>query len=280
MLRNKSPKTAQKTTSFEHKRSLGQNFLTTAVVPNWMCEAGEVREGDIVLEIGPGIGALTKVLLEKGAIVHAIEVDPRAIETLKETFTEDIKDQRLWLYHEDIKDLDLAKIGLKNQAFKVVANIPYYLSGLILRLLLEGRVEPKTIVLLMQKEVVARIARDPKTSILSLSVKAFGTAKYIKTVSRGHFKPAPKVDSAILQITDISKGNFLDFSPEFFFEIVHLGLGKKRKQLFGNLKAKYPKEDLEQIFADLNIKPTERGEDLPLATWLKLVSAVRKLEMT
>ncbi len=270
-------KTTEKTEDFVHKRSLGQNFLTTPVVPNWMCEAANVRPGDIVLEIGPGIGALTKSLLQRGAVVHAIEVDARACQELRTLFAEAILNKQLFLHEGDVKELDLKALGLPNQGFKVVANIPYYLSGLILRLLLTNPILPSTIVLLMQREMVARIARDPKSSLLSLSVRAFGQPKYIKTVSRGHFKPAPKVDSAILQITAINNDNFADVSPDFFFSLLHLGLGKKRKQLLTNLKESFPKEQLETIFTALELTLNIRGEDLTIETWLKLARKLASL---
>ena len=96
----------------------------------------------------------------------------------------------------------------RDKEFKVVANIPYYLSGFLLRTLLENPIQPTTLVFLMQKEVVERIARDPKESILSLSVKAFGVPKYVKTVTRGHFNPKPAINSAILQITGVTSSNF------------------------------------------------------------------------
>ncbi len=270
-------KTTEKTEDFVHKRSLGQNFLTTPVVPNWMCEAANVRPGDIVLEIGPGIGALTKSLLQRGAVVHAIEVDARACQELRTLFAEAILNKQLFLHEGDVKELDLKALGLPNQGFKVVANIPYYLSGLILRLLLTNPILPSTIVLLMQKEMVARIARDPKSSLLSLSVRAFGQPKYIKTVSRGHFKPAPKVDSAILQINAINNDNFADVSTDFFFSLLHLGLGKKRKQLLTNLKESFPKEQLETIFTALELTLNIRGEDLTIETWLKLARKLASL---
>ena len=269
-MRENSPENQEKTDKFTHKRSLGQNFLTSAVVPNWMCEAGEVKKGDLVLEIGPGTGMLTKVLLEKGAVVTAVEADERAIVKLNEIFTKEITDGQLSIHHGDAREITPETLGFSNREFKVVANIPYYLSGFLLRTLLESRIQPSNLTFLIQKELAERIARGERESILSLSVKVFGNPMYKKTVSRGHFFPKPKVDSAILSIHNINKNNFVDIAPELFFHILHLGLGNKRKQLLSNIAHEYPRAHLEKIFTELGIPLNIRGEDLKLPIWLKL----------
>jgi len=262
---------------FIHKRSLGQNFLTSNVVPTWMCEAGDVQPMDIVLEIGPGTGMLTKTLLTKQAQVIAVEADERAVDKLKETFKAEIKSNQLTIYHGDIREMTPVILGLKDKEFKVVANIPYYLSGFLLRTLLESDVQPKNLTFLIQKELAYRIVRDKKESILSLSVKVFGQPFYKKTVSRGHFFPKPKVDSAVLTINNINRENFIEVDKDFFFVILHLGLGNKRKQLLSNFSQKFSREDLEVIFADLNINLKARGEDLRLPQWLELTKRMQDL---
>jgi len=256
---------------FVAKKSLGQNFLTSDVVPRWMADAALLTATDTILEIGPGTGVLTKALLARDGRVIAIETDGRAVEVLTETFTAELANGTLTLIHKDIREVSLAEIGLMPQSYKVVANIPYYLSGFLLRFFLEQSVQPSTLVFLMQKEVVTRIAREPKESILSLSVKAFGTPKYIKTVTRGHFQPQPKVDSAILQVTDISMDNFSEHCPvSLFFHLLHLGFGQKRKQLIANLSKEYERSRLERIFTNHSILLTARAETLTLPTWLAL----------
>lgn len=268
---------AIETDKFIHKKSLGQNFLTSAVVPNWMCEAGDVKAGDTVLEIGPGTGVLTGVLLEKGAKVIAVEADDRAIEALNNTFSTEIKAKELTIHHQDARETDFRALGLETEKFKIVANIPYYLSGFLLRLFLDNETQPSSITFLIQKELAYRIARDKKESLLSLSVKAFGDPIYVKTVSRGHFQPKPKVDSAILSIHNINQTNFQNIDQETFFTNLHLGLGNKRKQLLGNLSQKYPKNELIKIFEKLDLTKTVRGEDLPLSVWLKLSHSLENL---
>lgn len=269
-MRENSLENQEKSDKFVHKRSLGQNFLTSEVVPNWMCDAAEVNKGDIVLEIGPGTGMLTKVILEKGAVVIAIEADDRAITKLKETFSNELKSGQLTIYHGDAREITPKTLGLATRKFKVVANIPYYLSGFLLRTLLESSIQPSNLTFLIQKELAERIARDEKESILSLAVKVFGEPIYKKTVASGHFFPKPKVDSAILTISNINQANFSDYKPELFFQVLHLGLGNKRKQLLSNLSKEYPRPLLEKIFTELELPLKVRGEDLKLPIWLKL----------
>lgn len=267
---NSEEKSEELGSKFEHKRSLGQNFLTSDIVPGWMVEAAEVTASDLVLEIGPGTGMLTKAILAKGATVIAVEADSRAIEELNKSFPEAILSGKLTIHHGDAREVTPASLGLKDHSFKVVANIPYYLSGFLLRSLLESPLQPSTLTFLIQKELAHRIVRDKKESLLSLSVKAFGDPLYSKSVGRGHFHPMPKVDSAILTIKGINRDNFTTVSPELFFEILHLGLGKKRKQLLTNLSEKYTRDFLTEVFSKLNLSQTIRGEDVPLEMWLEL----------
>lgn len=255
---------------FQHKKSLGQNFLTSDTVPRWLCDAADLQAGDKVFEIGPGTGALTKELLAESAIVTAVEADERALAILKETFAAEIKSGQLTLHHGDSRVITPFHLGFANHDFKVVANIPYYLSGFLFRTLLESEIQPQNLTFLIQKELAWRIARDPKESILSLSIKAFGEPKYIKTVSRGHFNPAPKVDSAILSVYNINRNHFTNFTPDYFFTLLHLGLGHKRKQLISNLSAHHDRAKLTTTFTELNLRPDIRGEDLSLDEWLAL----------
>lgn len=268
-------------TKFETKKSLGQHFLTSPVVPNWMCGAADITVGDIVLEIGPGTGVLTKEILLRGARVVALEADIRAIEVLKDTFAAEIQNGTLTLHHLDVRGLEPKDIeGLHDHEFKVVANIPYYLSGMLFRTFLESSLQPKSLVYLVQKEVAKRITTDlkrkEKESILSLSVKAYGTPEYVKTVSRGHFSPSPKVDSAIIAVRNISRDNFKDLDESLFFALLHIGFGQKRKQLIGNLSKHYDRSSLTNTFSTLSLPVSIRAEDVPLEIWLKLAIALQK----
>jgi len=243
-----------------------------------MADAGDVSAGDTILEIGPGTGVLTKELLKRGARVIAIEADARSVDLLNETFASEIACGALTLRHGDIRNVPLTELGLTNGTFTVVSNIPYYLSGVLFRTLLSGETKPKTLVFLVQKEVAERITRSEKESLLSLSVKAYGEPTYIGTVKRGNFSPAPHVDSAIIAVHNIGSGRMKGIDKDFFFEILHLGLGKKRKQLLGNLSALFPRESLEAVFQTLDIPLNTRGEDLPLEIWLSLAKKLDEIK--
>jgi len=259
---------------FKTKKSLGQHFLNSDVVPKWLCEAGEVTPKDLVVEVGPGTGALTMELLARGAKVIALETDKRAIEVLSERFVNEIKSGQLQIIESDVRELDLTSLGLQDHSFKVVANIPYYLTGQLFRLFLSGNIQPSDLIFLVQKEVAKRattkLERGEKESLLSLSIKAFGTATYVRAVGKGHFNPPPKVDSAIIAVYNIGRENFHDLNPNHFFELLHLGFGSKRKQLMGNLSSKYDRDLLARIFTELDIPQKERAEDISLAKWLEL----------
>lgn len=254
----------------EAKKSLGQHFLTNQHVPKLMADSAGVVAGDVAVEIGPGTGVLTKELLLRGAKVIALEADERAIDSLKETFSDEITAQKLIISHTDVRTLNLETLGLRPRSYKVVANIPYYLSGMLFRIFLEDPLHPSELVFLVQREVAERIARDTKESLLSLSVKVFGEPKYVKTVGKGNFTPPPKIDSAVIAVHNISHDRLGSISPAFFFEIIHEGFKSKRKQLLGNLSQKYSREVLTNIFSTLGFPLDVRGEDLPLKKWLDL----------
>ena len=251
------------------KKSLGQHFLHEKRVIEDIVRTSGVTKGDRVLEIGPGEGVLTLGLLKAGANVMVIEKDQRLVPILAEKFKKEIKNKQLKLVHKDILEWSVEKI---KKPYKLVANIPYYITGQILRLFLENKNQPDSMTLLVQKEVAERIvARDKKESLLSLSVKVFGTPKYIKTVGRGAFRPAPSVDSAILNIENIEKNKLNNgLNEEFFFKIIHLGFAHKRKQLLSNLSSVYKKENLLEAFKTCGIDAKVRAEDVSLEKWLKL----------
>lgn len=260
---------------FQTKKSLGQHFLNSPVVSQWMCDAAVIAPGDTVLEIGPGTGALTKELLKRGAKVIALEADHRAVSVLLETFASEVASGQLMLTHTDVRTLDPATIPhLSDHNFKLVANIPYYLSGLLFRMFLESPLQPKQLVYLVQKEVAKRItaslSRGEKESLLSLAVKAYGTPVYVRTVSKGHFTPPPKVDSAIIAINDISRNSFTELDEKEFFRILHVGFGQKRKQLVGNLAGEFPRETVLHCLSTLGLPPMVRAEDVNIEAWLNL----------
>ena len=264
------------TNQFHTKKSLGQHFLTSPVVPGWMCDAADLTPGEIVVEIGPGTGALTAVLLERGAQVIALEADSRALVVLAKRFKAEVANGDLRLIHTDVRELALATFDLRDHDFKIVANIPYYLSGHLFRHCLSGDVQPSDLVFLVQKEVGKRVAADSRTggkhSLLSLAVQVYGEVKYVRTVSRGHFQPAPAVDSAIIAVRNITRENFINLNADAFFTLLHLGFGQKRKQLIHNLAIRYERNRVEHALATVGLSSTVRAEDVSLKKWISLVT--------
>jgi len=312
------------------KKSLGQNFLKSESALRKIIEEGEIKSSDIVLEIGPGKGVLTKKLLENAGRVVAIEKDKNLVEFLQEKFAEEIKNEKLILLNEDILQIEIQKIlqdvvlrtlgrsvdedsrkflaenfcGEQNNIlqnfstpfnYKIIANIPYNITGAILKKFLQGdlltsldkaqdkplkaRNQPSMMVLMVQNEVARRIvARDGKESILSISVKAYGTPKLAMKVPARYFSPAPKVDSAIISIKNISRKLFTSPQPspykgeggyvdeEKFWEIIHAGFAHKRKKLSNNLKKYIDKTHKtgEKDYKNM------RAENLTLDDWLLL----------
>lgn len=258
------------------KKSLGQNFLNSKTVARDIVRAGALSPADTVLEIGPGKGFLTEGLLATGAHVIAVEKDDRMIPILNEKFAEEIKAKKFSLIHGDImEELESRKLRLPAN-YKLVANIPYYLTGQIIRTFLESKEKPERMILMVQKEVATRIvARDKKESILSIAVKVYGTPKLIKKVPARYFSPAPKVDSAILSIENISGKNFPDNKTEkAFFEVVRTGFAHKRKVLAGNLKELFADKTI-QTLKEVGVTEKARAEDLSLEQWLALTSKYR-----
>jgi 16S rRNA (adenine1518-N6/adenine1519-N6)-dimethyltransferase len=247
------------------KKSLGQNFLKSVSALNKIIESGEISSTDIILEIGPGKGALTEKILEKAGLVIAVEKDRDLFALLSEKFSKEILNKKLILLEADILDFDITKI-IKNKKYKIIANIPYNITGAILKKFLTEKSQPELMVLMVQNEVAQRVvARDKKESILSISVKAYGEPKIITKVPARYFSPAPKVDSAVLLIKNISRKFFEEnkISENKFWEIIHTGFAHKRKKLSNNLKNIIKKE--QNIFAN------KRAEELSLADWLNLV---------
>lgn len=256
------------------KKSLGQNFLMHARTAERIADAAGLSEGNTVLEIGPGTGMLTSALLKRAAKVVAVEADRDLLQTLEEKFAVEIANKRLVLVHADIREFDPSSI---KGEYALVANIPYYLTGEIIRTFLTTTHKPTSVTVLVQKEVAERIARARKESILSLSVKVFGTPKYCFTVPRGAFFPAPNVDSAVVSIQNIRKDAFTSFeNEELFFSIVKTGFAHKRKQLVGNLEDLFTKDSVIKALSTAGLRPDVRPEDLQLSHWQTLHRELQK----
>ena len=258
------------------RKALGQNFLKSQKALNQIIEAAGDLKDKTVLEIGPGMGSLTERLAKTPAKkIILIEMDDRLIPVLQEKFAAEIKSKKTEIIHEDILNVDLNSLGFKKGGYSLIANIPYYITGAIIRNIIGGDVYPEKAVVLVQKEVAERIiARNKKESILSIAVKSIGSPKIIDKVPKGAFVPSPKVDSAILLIDKISKESF-NGNPDTekrFFDILHAGFAHKRKLLKSNLKEKGIFIDSEEALKVCDIKQDARSETLTLEQWKKLSS--------
>ena len=256
------------------KKSLGQNFLMHPQIAERIVQAASLPAHATVFEIGPGTGMLTRALLAdtNAKKVIAIEADDALAPQLEETFAIEIASKKLELIHGDVREFDPATIVGE---YHLVANIPYYITGEIIRSFLTATHKPRSMTLLVQKEVAERIARSKKESLLSLAVKVFGKPEYCFTVPRGAFRPAPNVDSAVLAIRDIDPSMFAKNGQEqAFFSILRAGFAHKRKRLAKNLEAVAPADRIKTAFEAVALNTDIRPEDVTLGQWRKLAASL------
>jgi len=250
------------------KKSLGQNFLSNPRILEKICAAAQLTKGDTVLEVGPGTGNLTQVLSEKAQSVIAIEKDHRLIEELAKRFPDT---QRIKVIEGDVLEINPESLDLKAREYKIVANIPYYITSHFIRTVFEQWPRPSIIVLTIQKEVAQRIvAQPPHMNLLALSVQFYADTKIIDTIKRGSFNPVPKVDSVIIKIVPRIIPPLI--KPELFFRIIKAGFSSPRKQLINNLPA--PKETVTTILQNMRIDPKTRPEALNLEQWVSLAAEI------
>lgn len=226
-----------------------------------------------VFEIGPGTGMLTRALLARAEKVIAIEADDALAPQLAEAFADEVKEGKLIIQHADIRSFDPSTIS---GPYHVVANIPYYITGEIIRQFLSTTHKPESMTVLVQKEVAERVARNGgKESLLSLSIAAYGSAQYCFTVPRGAFTPAPSVDSAVLAIRDIRQDAFPSReAEERFFSILRAGFAHKRKRLAKNLEVLAPAEHVRTAMEAAGIGLDTRSEDVRIDSWKRLAAAL------
>lgn len=264
--------------SVSPSKGLGQNFLIKRSVFWSIIECSEISNKDTIVEVGPGVGNLTIFLSEKAKKVIAIEKDKKMIEILKETLKERKNVQVLL---KDILKTELSVFSLKD--YKVVANLPYYVTSPVIRKFLEEEKKPEILVLMLQKEVAQRIcASPPKMSLLSVSVQFYGKPKIHSYVSKESFWPSPKVDSAVLKITPFEKRGI---DSGLFFKIVKTGFSHPRKQLVNNLLAlpfgddnvKLNKDKIKSWLLKNNIEPKTRAEGLSVENWIDLTKSLNLL---
>lgn len=255
------------------KQSLGQNFLYDEGLLGRIVAAAELSPGDAVLEVGPGLGALTRQLAQVAGRVVAVELDDRLLPVLRYELS---PFSHVAIVHADILSFDPA--AWFDAPFVVVANVPYYITGAILRHLLEGRPRPRRLVLTVQREVAERLAATPpKMSLLAVSVQYFARPEIVARIPAGAFYPPPKVDSAILRLRPWQQPPVDAPDEEAFFAVARAGFGQRRKQLRNSLRANLnlSQELTDALLHQAGIDPQRRAETLELAEWARLAHAWR-----
>ena len=269
---------------FTFKKSFGQNFLTDTNILQKIVDTAEIDDQVNVIEIGPGIGALTEFLAERAAQVMAFEIDHRLVPILADTLRDF---DNVTVVNEDILKVDLAQHiqNFKNPELpiKVVANLPYYITTPILMHLIESGIPFSEFVVMMQKEVADRISAQPNTKAygsLSIAVQYYMTAKVAFIVPRTVFVPAPNVDSAILKMVRRPEPAVTVEDEQLFFKVSKVSFTHRRKTLWNNLtgyfgKADEVKEKLTKALDQAGLSPSVRGEALSLEEFASLSDALK-----
>ena len=260
------PKQLLQRHGLEPKKSLGQNFLFDEHILARIVAAAEVTGTDHVLEIGPGLGSLTQVLAGTATTVTAVELDNRFFPILQQQLQ---NYDNVNLVHGDILEQNPA--DWFDRPYKVVANVPYYITGAILRQLLTSQPPPSLMVLTVQQEVAERVtAVPPNMSLLAVSVQFYGQVKIVDTIKAGAFWPRPDVDSAVIRIT-LNDGARNTDDTDLFFEMVKAGFSQKRKQLQKNLRQLgYNQDQIVNILEQAGVNGHRRAETLSLDEWRQL----------
>ena len=266
------------------RKGLGQNFLVDPYHLGKIVDAAGLTPADTVLEIGPGPGTLTRLLVELAKEVIAVELDPNMVNLLKNEYGH-LKN--LTIVEADILQtrLDTLPSGPdtvdrpteRPERFKVVANLPYYITSAVLRHLLESTPPPERVVVTVQKEVAQRIVAEPgRMSVLAVSVQYYGRPSLVHRIPAGAFFPPPKVDSAVVRIDTFPRPPVAATDTAHFFRIVKAGFGQKRKQLKNSLAGGLHRPVAEIVGAMqlANIAPSRRAETLSLAEWGQLAEAL------
>ena len=246
-------------------KKLGQNFLIDQRIIKKIIKAACLEPNDVVLEIGAGTGLLTIPLAQQAKKIIAVEKDRKLSKILKQNLEkQNIKNVEV--IEQDILKLKIKKIN----SFKVVANLPYYITSPVIRKFLESNNLPERMILTIQKEVAQRItSKPPEMNLLALSVQFYAQAEIISFISKKSFWPVPKVDSAIIEIKLLKEKRN---NKDLFFKIVKAGFASPRKQLLNNLskKLKLDKEKTKNWLLKNNVKPEQRAETLTINDWINL----------
>lgn len=266
------------------KKSLGQNFLIDGNILNNLVSNLNLTAEDGVIEIGPGIGALTEELAKRAGKVVTVEIDGRLIPVLREIFE---PYQNVKIIHKDVLKLDLKEVDAEfgpDQKITVAANLPYYITTPILLKLLHSELCLRTIIVMVQKEVAARIAAEPgdkNYGSLSIAVQYYAQAETVMEVPRTAFLPNPNVDSAVLRLDMLAEPAVRPSDEDFFFKVVRAAFRQRRKTIFNNLTHNlFPNAHKNEVRSRLeraNIDPARRAETLSIEEFAQLSEAVLTL---
>jgi 16S rRNA (adenine1518-N6/adenine1519-N6)-dimethyltransferase len=263
---------------FKFSKGLGQNFLIDDTVLEDIIEAAYISPEDLVIEIGPGVGTLTKLLLKKAKKVCAIELDDKLIPILQEELKEF---GNLELIHGDALKVDFNEIIGDEKSVKVVANLPYYVTTPIISRLLKGNYNFSSITIMIQKEVAERIAAKPSTKdygALTLLVQYHSTVEIVRKVGPDAFIPQPKVESMVIKLNKLTGPRVDVTDVDLFFKVIRESFNMRRKTLSNSLKnMKIDKEKLQKAFEEAGIDPIRRGETLSIEEFAKLSDCIKAL---
>ncbi len=264
------------------KKSLGQNFIIDTNILRNIVKAGNVDQDTTVIEIGPGIGALTEQIAKEAKEVFAFEIDGRLIPVLEDTLADY---SNVTVFHEDILKVDFEKFQeeyLKDASrVIVIANLPYYITTPIVMHLIESSLPIEEMILMMQKEVANRLEAKPSTKeygSLSIAIQAFMEVEVVFTVPRTVFVPQPNIDSAIVRLKTLEESPLNVKDEQLFFKMMRASFGQRRKTIWNNLRRvlddKEKEETLRQAFESSTIDPSRRGESLSIEEFGWLADAL------
>ncbi len=264
-----SPLAQLSTLGIRPKKGLGQNFLVDPAHRARIVYAADLTRGDTVLEVGPGPGVLTELLAEQAGRVVAVELDDRLIPFLRERFA---GQPHVSIVHADILETNPAELT-EGRPYKVVANLPYYITSAVIRHLLESNPAPDVLVLTVQREVAERmVAQPPEMSLLALGTQFYATGKIVARIPAGAFYPVPKVESAVVRLDRRAEPVASDITADQFFAVARAGFSQPRKQLRNSLAAGMgiAPAEAEEWLGQAGVDPKRRAETLTLGEWAEV----------
>ena len=254
--------------ALQNNKSLGQHWLKDRDILAGIADDAELNEDDFVLEIGPGLGTLTSEIFRRAGRVLAVEFDAELARKLPGQFP----GKQLEVVNEDILQFDLSKLPA---GYKVVANVPYYITSKIVEKLMTAENKPSTVVILVQKEVAERVAAGPgDMSILAVSAQVYAKARLGIEAPKEYFTPPPKVDSQVVVLETRDEPLVKAADERLFFRVVKAGFSAKRKKLRSSISAglALDKQATDELLQAANVNPDDRAEDLSIDDWLRVMN--------